>query len=348
MFFDSLLDFTDDAIRGYVLQVWERFNDAANDWLTGMMVLFVVIMGYLLLIGRINLSLAELFPKVLKLFAIFVLVTNVGLLVTLVFNLFTAVPEAVATFLVSQAGETEANINGKVDLAWQRGMTATRQLFDQGYASWPFGLLVGGVTIALVVYVTFVLMLAKLAVAVLLAVAPFFIVLYLFDTTRPVFQGWLQQLISFSLIPVFLYALLALVLGISDITAGRMAAAIEAETVSLVQIAPYAATMLVTLLLTTQVMSWAAGVGGGFSLSTLSGLKRAAEPSARWASERATRALKQGMGNLASRLRGRGRGQVSGPAPEAQARPVNRSGQSDQNSWESRQRRERSRQHQQR
>ena len=120
MFFDSLLDFTDDAIRGYVLRVWERFNDVANDWLTAMMVLFVVIIGYLLLVGRINLTLSELAPKVLKLAFIFVLVTNVGLLVTLVFNLFTAVPEAVATFLVSQTGESEANINGKVDLVWER------------------------------------------------------------------------------------------------------------------------------------------------------------------------------------------------------------------------------------
>ena len=312
MFFDSLLDFTDDAIRGYVLRVWERFNDVANDWLTAMMVLFVVIMGYLLLVGRINLTLSELAPKVFKLAFIFVLVTNVGLLVTLVFNVFTAVPEAVATFLVSEVGPgaSEANINGKVDLVWERGMTATRQLFDQGYSSWPFGILVGGVTMALIVYVTFVLMLSKLAVAVLLATAPFFIVLYLFDATRPVFEGWLKQLISFALIPVFLYALLALVLGISDITVNRMNDAIQAETVSLSQIAPYAATMLVTLLLTTQVMSWSAGVGGGFTLSTMDALKRTTAPAGRWAADRATRAFKGGMQSLGNRLRERGRGEM--------------------------------------
>ena len=60
---ESILDATDAAIDAFVFDAWVSFNAAANDWITGLMVLFVIILGYLMLIGRLQLSLADLFPR---------------------------------------------------------------------------------------------------------------------------------------------------------------------------------------------------------------------------------------------------------------------------------------------
>ncbi len=345
--FQSLLDTTDAAILDFVFDIWTRFNAVANNWLTAMMVLFVVVMGYMLLVGRIQISIGELFPRVFKLLFIFVLVTNVGVLTALVYSTFTEIPESIATFLVTEIGTSQNGVNGVIENVWDRGMVAAQNIFDQGgmtnWGPWMFAGLVAGVTIAAIVYVSFLLMLSKLAVAVLLAVAPFFIVMYLFDALRPVFEGWVRQVISFALIPVFLYALLALIFGIANQVSETLLQATQNEAASLTQVAPFAVVMLVSLLLATQVQGWAAGVGGGFSLSTLGALGAATRYAAHKVSGGGTRAYEV----LRERLSGRGRTEMPGQMDAARyarsAASLGGQQKPSQNNWEDRNRRGRTR-----
>ena len=53
-----------------------------------------------------------------------------------------------------------------------------------------------------VIYSTFLLILSKLAIALLLAVAPLILLLLIFDNTRGFFEGWLRQLANYALIPL--------------------------------------------------------------------------------------------------------------------------------------------------
>ena len=173
---ESILDATDAAIDAFVFDAWVSFNAAANDWITGLMVLFVIILGYLMLIGRLQLSLADLFPRLFKLAFIYVLVTNVALLISIVFSLFTDVPEAIATALLTTAGGSTANgsaagINASVGDVYDRGLQSAALLWNNGGLTNPGPILLAAVvwlvTLLTVGYVTFLLMLAKLAVAVL-------------------------------------------------------------------------------------------------------------------------------------------------------------------------------------
>ena len=272
--FESLLANTDKIVSGYVLKAWMAFNGIANDWIHSMMIIFVAVIGYLFLIGRMQMTLAELFPRVLKGAIIYVLVTNVGILTQTVYNLFTAVPEALATFLVAQGGEDAGSVNGQVEIVWKMGMNAASAIMDKsGITSvgvWLTGFSVGAVTIGLVVYAAFLIMLSKLAVGVLLALAPFFIIIYLFE-------GYLRQLITFALVPVFIYGLLALLLSIMNMMSNTLAKAADIDEVNLSHVAPYIVTMLISLLLSTQVMGWAAGLGGGFSLSSAGAMAASAK-----------------------------------------------------------------------
>lgn len=52
--------------------------------------------------------------------------------------------------------------------------------------------------------------------AILLGLGPIFITFMLFERTKPLFEGWYRQLISFSLQPVFMFAFLAFYLGILE------------------------------------------------------------------------------------------------------------------------------------
>lgn len=315
--FESILDTTDTVIANFVFQAWIAFNNSANDWLTGMLVIFVAILGYLILIGRVSVTLPELFPRFFKMAFIYVLVTNFGNLVGLVFNLFTNVPESIATSLLLAADGNPFNnadtINESLDNVLQRGMTVTGRLFQAGGLTnilpYIFGVLVGAVTILVVGYVAFLLVLAKLAVAILLSVAPFFIVLYLFEGTRPIFEGWLRQTISYALIPIITYALMLLILNIVELAIQPLFAASGAELESLVQIAPFVVVMAVSFLLATQVLGIASGIGGGFQLSSLGAFSRAIStataPARAFASGAAGAAInRSGLGARFDRLRG--------------------------------------------
>jgi type IV secretory pathway VirB6-like protein len=52
--------------------------------------------------------------------------------------------------------------------------------------------------------------------AILLGLGPIFIVFILFDRTKPLFMGWLNQLTSFTLQPIFMFAFLAFYLGMLE------------------------------------------------------------------------------------------------------------------------------------
>ena len=345
--FESLLDATDTAIGAFIFDAWNNFIVAGRPWVLLMSVLFVVITGYLMLTGRLSLSLSQLFPRIVKWLAVITIVLNFDAMIVLLFNLFTNVPEAVATNLADIGGETEGGINGSVGLVWSRGLESAQNIFaEAGLTTWSpiiFGILVLIVTLLAVVYITFLLMLAKLAVAVLLGLAPFFIVLYIFDATRPVFEGWLRQLISFALIPVFLYGLLALLISMMNTMSDQMLAATAAGVWGITHVGPYALVMVVAVLLATQVMGWAAGVGGGFSLSSLGALGAASRYGAGYATGGATW--------LASKLRGRGRGDLAADAKTlatgsqqgSRSGSFNQGRQAGQDRWQDRSRRERNR-----
>lgn len=278
--FESLLDATDDAIGAFIFNAWTNFIAVAGDWITAMMILYVVVTGYMMLIGRFGGSFGDWFARIVKLALIFVLVTNIDLLTRLLFELFTNVPEAVASSIAGVGGGDEGGINASIGLVWEQGLTAARNMLQEAsLTSWSpvlFALIIFIVTMLAVVYITFLVMLAKLAIAVLLGVAPFFILLYLFESTKSIFEGWLRQLITFALIPIFLYGLLALIINIITVMSNQMAAATASEAWGITHVGPYVLVMLVSLLLTTQVMGWAAGVAGGFSLSSVNAFRNSA------------------------------------------------------------------------
>ena len=305
--FESLLDATDAAIGAFIFDAWGNFIAIAGDWVTAMMILYVVVTGYMMLIGRFGSTFSDWFVRVLKLSIVFIFVTNVDLLARVLLELFTNVPEAVASEIVGVASRDEGGINASIGLVWQQGLTATQNIFQEAsLTSWSpvlFALLILVVTILAVVYITFLVMLSKLAIAVLLGVGPFFILLYLFESTKSIFEGWVRQLLSFALIPVFLYGLLALVISIVQVMSNQMLEATQSQTWGITHVGPYALVMLVTLLLTTQVMGWASGVAGGFSLSTVNAFRNSTIATGAGAA--------LAYRGLAKRLRNRGRDETA-------------------------------------
>lgn len=257
--FESILKAGDASIENFIFGSWQHFNDVSGPWLTSLLVIFVAMVGYLLWIGRIEMSLSELAPRLFKLVLVFVLVTRVDLLDRIVYRTVTDLPASVATMLVRSVDQTSEDINASVDDVYARGMQSGLSLAQKGGLTNITAYLFAGwiwlVTTLGILPVVFGLLLSKLAVGVLLGAAPFAIVLYLFSATRGLFQGYLRQLLGFALIPVMIYSLLALAMGLVNMVSKPLLDAARNDAVNLTFIAPYSLVMLALGLLATQVIS---------------------------------------------------------------------------------------------
>ena len=114
------------------------------------------------------------------------------------------------------------------------------------------------------------IILAKLAMAVLLALGPVFIMLYLFRATRGFFEGWIRQLANFALLIVLTFGVLALILKIIEPSTAAFAA--KGASVQLRDTAQYLLMAVIAGFLFALIPGFAAGVVGGFALHASSAL----------------------------------------------------------------------------
>ena len=100
---------------------------------------------------------------------------------------------------------------------WQQAGPTDLTLVLVGLAVFVGTVLMTGAALVLII-------LAKLAIAVLLALGPVFIMLYLFGATRGFFEGWIRQLANFALLIVLTFGVLALILKIIEPSTTALAA----------------------------------------------------------------------------------------------------------------------------
>jgi type IV secretion system protein VirB6 len=280
---EKMLSSTDTAVHGFVFSVWDTFHRQYLEAFFSLVAIAVVIGGYLLWLGKLEVSLKSLGPRLVRIMIPLALVSQQAALEKYVYNVATKIPEQIGTALTRALGETDAGITTSVDGLLVDSATATGRIWDHAgigdVAVVALGALISGVTAVFVAVVAVVLVVAKVATGILLALAPFAIALLLFDGTRSLFEGWLRQLLGFALTPVFLFALLGLLLSMVREFSNPVVQAGQAEAAlpSIADVAPYLAVMLAAIGLTKQVVSWSSGVAGAMALALNSpGLGRAA------------------------------------------------------------------------
>ena len=271
----SLVEATDTATRVYVENVWKTFDEQATPLIVGVATIALVMVGYLALLGRIRVSSPEFISRLFRWTFIFVLLLNMPGVFDVSYDLVTAVPDAIARFLLAQAGRTENEVMGIIETVMQAGIESAEAVWAK--AGWidlsshiVAGLLLVTALLLAVVAMT-LLMLSNLAVGILLAVGPFFLILRLLDFGKGLFEGWLRQLLAFSLVPIFVYSLIALNFTIFTEAQAQLVNASNLNQLSLTHVVPFVLVGIANLLLLTQVMSWAEGVGSGIALAVTTG-----------------------------------------------------------------------------
>lgn len=171
--------------------------------LTILLTLFVAWFGINLLLGRANLSVRSLTPRMMTIGVVLTLVTSWVAYSTLVWNLAVGGPDQIAGIITGSQGSATQVFAQKIDVVFQALQQASPQVEGKEVGAFsPEGMMWLGAMLLLLGTVG-VLVTARIALAVLVAIGPIFVVMALFESSRGLFTGWLKGLVMMALVPLF-------------------------------------------------------------------------------------------------------------------------------------------------
>ncbi len=169
--------------------------------LTMLLIFYVAFFGISLMLGRSNLSVRALLPKMMTLGLVLTFATSFAAFSTVFYNLFVEGPDQIAGVLTGTDGSATATFAQKLDVVFLAVQQASTGQIDIAAFS-PPGMMWLGAMLLLLGTVG-LLVTARIGLALLLAVGPIFVVLALFNGTRGLFTGWLKGVVMLSLAPLF-------------------------------------------------------------------------------------------------------------------------------------------------
>jgi len=319
-FFATFWSWLNGQLAAYIGDNTARLATALEPAIVTLATLYVMALGYLHLTGKIT----EPLEAGLKRVALIALVLGVGLRLWLynsvVVDTFYNAPAQLAAAVV---GATDPVAT--IDTIWNAGGEVAGQLWARALHFVPdFGFYIAGLLVwilvgILCVYAMFLIALSSVALAVLLALGPFFIGMLLFDSTRRFFSAWLAQLSNYALITVLTVMVSALLLKVVQSFATQTAAL--GNSITTVDAIDMILASVLVFLVMLQIMPIASGLAGGVSLNSFNTISRAVA----WTSRAATRLSVPVLGPAASYSAGQlaetGRrtyGQAAGSADQLQ------------------------------
>ncbi len=177
--------------------------------LTILLTLYIAFFAISLLTGRSRLGISALTPRMMTLGLVLTFATSWVAYQGVVWNLATGAPDQIAGVLTGAQGSATQIFADRIDMIFAAiaevgsGSMATQGPAPQGSGSFTPGNLMWLGGVLLLLGTVGVLVTARIALAVLLALGPIFVVMALFPGTRGLTAGWLRGLVLTAVTPLF-------------------------------------------------------------------------------------------------------------------------------------------------
>jgi type IV secretion system protein VirB6 len=169
--------------------------------LTILLTIYVAVFALALMTGRSRIGISSMTSRIVTIGVVLTFATSWIAYQGFVWNLAIGAPNELASILMGTSGNATDIFAQKIDVVFQALIQASNgQTADSAFS--PPGLLWLGGTLLLLGTVG-ILATSRIALAVLLALGPVFVVLGLFQGTRGLFAGWLKGVVLLALAPLF-------------------------------------------------------------------------------------------------------------------------------------------------
>mgnify|MGYP003324467140 CR=1 FL=1 len=165
-----------------------------------LLTLYVAFFGFSLILGRSNLSVRALLPRIIMIGFVLAFATSWIAFQSVVWNLFVATPDYLASILTGSEGSATLAFAAKLDVVFMAVQEASASQEDISAFSPPGMMWLGA--LLLILGTVGVLVAARIGLALLVALGPIFVVLAIFSGTRGLFTGWIKGMTMLALTPL--------------------------------------------------------------------------------------------------------------------------------------------------
>lgn len=236
--------------------------------------LYIMVMGFGIVLGSITTPINKFAIQALKIIVITSFVISASVYGPLVIGGF----EALEVLLASSINGADADtIYAVIDNTLAQGVSLAIVCFKnvpQGLLSYSLNWAIAGVTViigtvAIVLLGGAAIIAAKLLLAILFAIGPFFILMLMFPLTAKFFDGWLSQAMNYT----FVIVIISVVMSFAMVIFGALVEAADPAGVGvqnplLMSVEIFVASFVMVFIM-QQSYGMASGLAGGISMSAL-------------------------------------------------------------------------------
>jgi type IV secretion system protein VirB6 len=168
--------------------------------LTILLALFIAFFAIALMLGRTNLSVRSLVPRILTLGLVITFATSWVAYQSVVWNLAIAAPDYLASVLTGAQGSATTTFADKIDVVFLAVQQATEAA--GGQANGQNAAEITAFSPQGILWLGALLFLLGTVGVLLIALGPIFVVMALFNSTRGLFTGWLKGVVMLGLTPL--------------------------------------------------------------------------------------------------------------------------------------------------
>jgi type IV secretion system protein VirB6 len=266
-FFEQFFTWLNGQLATYVSANAARVASAIEPAAVTLAAIYIMIWGYLSLTGRIQEPIWEGVRRILAIGIVLGIGLRLWTYNDIAVDTFTRGPDQLAAAILGSSSTVSV-----VDQIWIDGNLTAEQLLSKGsvlnanFAYYLAGFLVYLLVGLTVVTTAFLLALSKVALALILALGPIFIVLLFFDATKRFFEAWVAQLANYALVTIL--ATLAAALLLSVLRSYTKNTASLGGAITIAEGARVCIASALVFLIMRQVMSISAGLASGVALSS--------------------------------------------------------------------------------
>lgn len=216
----NLSNMVDIQVDHYIFDAYHQVASSLSLTLTLLLVIYFAGLGWLVIRGLIPLTPLAIAWHMFRVALIWVLALHWDYFSNYVVNVFVhGTDRLVGAMLggIKSQPSVQTITEGLAHL-WQTGINVFSNVWRAAGPDFLLGNMMGflgfGVVLIIIATALFYILMTKIALSVLLILAPLMMPLFLWEATRQVFYSWLQLLVKWAIVPLFIYTFVALYLDL--------------------------------------------------------------------------------------------------------------------------------------
>lgn len=268
-FLGDLLQRVEDSGTTFSEKAYTVVGQEIMPLLQVMLVAYVAYYGLQLFLGTARIGVFEIIGRIVRMMIILALVSSWANFNNLFYHWINDTPEDIGRAILAASGTGITEPTNGLSQIWRTSNQAASVFAEQsGYFSVlpsMIGVVImvgAGIFIAVALAI---LILAKVMLWVLTGTAPIFIACMLFERTRGYGVGWFNQVLTYALIPLFIYVVASFLIAAMDPELSKIDAASGARMLTLADIAGFLLLCVAGAFVMLYIQSIGQGIAGGLS-----------------------------------------------------------------------------------